>query len=163
VLDASVEIAARAGRRRVPLGAFVRGNRETALAPDEMVVALVVPRAATAGSSGFVKLGARRYLVISIAMAAARVALAEDGTIGEIALALGACSPVARRMTTLEEALRGRRPDATLDFGPDQLVELSPIDDVRASAAYRREAAAEILRRAIRQACDDGTGKEKAA
>ncbi|MVA97745.1 xanthine dehydrogenase family protein subunit M [Nitratireductor sp. CAU 1489] len=163
VLDASVEIAARAGRRRVPLDAFVRGNRETALAPDEMVVALVVPRAATAGSSGFVKLGARRYLVISIAMAAARVALAEDGTIGEIALALGACSPVARRMTTLEKALRGRRPDAALAFGPDQLVELSPIDDVRASAAYRREAAAEILRRAIRQACDDGAGKEKAA
>ena len=64
----------------MPLGDFILGNRKTALRPDEMVTAIRVPKASIAGASSFQKLGARRYLVISIAMAAARVAVGADGS-----------------------------------------------------------------------------------
>src|SRR5262252_2699768 len=70
-LDAEVELAGPAGSRRLPLGAFITGNRRTALAPGELMVAIHVPKPAHDARSAFYKLGARRYLVISIAMAAA--------------------------------------------------------------------------------------------
>ena len=73
VLDAEVAISSAAGSRMLALGDFILGNRKTALQPNEMVTAIHVPKASTAGASAFEKLGARRYLVISIAMAAARV------------------------------------------------------------------------------------------
>ena len=70
-LDAEIEIASPTGRRRLPLGQFITGVRRTALAPGELVVAIHVPRPRHEARSAFLKLGARRYLVISIAMAAA--------------------------------------------------------------------------------------------
>jgi CO/xanthine dehydrogenase FAD-binding subunit len=150
-LDAFVEIAGPAGRRRVPLSAFITGYRQTALAPGELVTAVLVPRTIEDGRSAFLKLGARRYLVISIAMVAAVVRV-EAGHVAEARVAVGACSAVAQRLTGLEDALAG----ADLAAAPlssrvtaDHLAGLDPIDDVRASAAYRREAALELVRRAL--------------
>ena len=120
---------------------------------DELLVAVHVPAAATRGRSGFVKLGARRHLVISIAMAAARVAL-EGGRIAEAALSIGACGPVATRLPAVEAALRGLGPDAVARaVDPAEVgAALSPIDDLRADAGYRARAAAELLRRALADA-----------
>ncbi|TIO90195.1 MAG: xanthine dehydrogenase family protein subunit M, partial [Mesorhizobium sp.] len=73
-----VELRSTKATRYLPLGGFILGNRRTALQPDEMVTAIRVPKRSAVGSSAFVKLGARRYLVISIAMAAARLVI-EDG------------------------------------------------------------------------------------
>ncbi|WP_461307951.1 FAD binding domain-containing protein, partial [Albidovulum sp.] len=74
VLGAEVELESAArGRRRLPLAAFVTGVRQVARQPDELVTAVIVPRPDPAARSAFVKLGSRRYLVISIAMAAALV------------------------------------------------------------------------------------------
>ena len=70
-LDAEIEIAGPAGSRRLPLRQFITGVRRTALAPGELVVAIHVPRPRHEARSAFLKLGTRRYLVISIAMAAA--------------------------------------------------------------------------------------------
>lgn len=153
-LDAEVELASSRGRRILPLGDFILGNRHTARQPDEMLVALRIPRASTSGVSHFLKLGARSYLVISIAMVAVRIALDETGRIAEAAIAVGACSAVAQRLRRLETALIGRHAGdealaAVADWPFD---ELSPIDDVRAGAAYRRRVAAELVRRALRQA-----------
>lgn len=151
VLDAEVELRSAGGARILPLPAFLLGNRHTALRPDEMVTAVRVPVQAAAGASHFVKLGARRYLVISIAMAAARIALDAEGRVGEAALAVGACSAVAVRLRALEAALRGRPADAALVrlVEDHDFAELSPIDDVRGTARYRRHAAREIVARAI--------------
>ncbi|TGR13418.1 xanthine dehydrogenase family protein subunit M, partial [Mesorhizobium sp. M8A.F.Ca.ET.202.01.1.1] len=91
----------------LPLGAFILGNRRTALEPGELVTAIRVPKRSATGTSAFVKLGARRYLVISIAMAAARLVI-EDGVVADAAIAVGACSAVARRLTGVEAALRGQ-------------------------------------------------------
>lgn len=156
VLDAQIELASLRGRRRLPLREFVLGNRRTALAPDEMAVAVHVRDDASAGSSAFVKLGARRYLVISMAMAAARLHVVSE-RIDQAAISVGACSPVAVRMDALEHLLVGAPAD------PEHLASiisqapmdaLSPIDDVRASAGYRIDAAREIVARAVLRALD---------
>lgn len=150
VLDAEVELRSAAGTRSLPLTDFIIGNRRTALQPGELVTAVSIPKTSAAGCSAFEKLGARRYLVISIAMAAARVEI-ESGRIVRAAVAVGACSVVARRLTALEAALTGV-PVAELAepvrAAPGFEV-LSPIDDVRGSAGYRREAAREIVTRAL--------------
>ncbi len=149
-LDASVELRSATGTRVVPLPAFILGNRRTALRPDELVTAVLVPSASAGGRSTFLKLGARRYLVISIAMVAARITVAA-GRVTQAAIAVGSCSEVAKRLTALEADLVGRDADAALAHivQDRHLAGLSPIDDVRASAAYRREAAREIVARAI--------------
>src|SRR5690606_32560411 len=113
-LDASVELRSARGIRVLPLSGLILGNRETAMASDELLTAIHIPRKAASGRSGFVKLGARRYLVISIAMAAANVDIDGDGKIAAARVALGSCSPVAIRLPELEGALAGKPADARL-------------------------------------------------
>ncbi|PSL17189.1 FAD binding domain-containing protein [Shimia abyssi] len=148
-LDATVEVASKRGVRVLAMHDFLTGVRQTALEPGEMVVAVHVPRESSAGRSVFRKLGARKYLVISIAMVAARV-LSDGGVIREAAIAVGACSPVARRLGEVEAALVGvPLVAATVSDG---LVAhaLAPISDVRGSDVYRADAAGELVRRALR-------------
>ncbi|RWP99787.1 xanthine dehydrogenase family protein subunit M [Mesorhizobium sp.] len=150
VLDAEVELRAVAMVRHLPLEKFILGNRRTELQPGEMVTAIRVPKNAATGTSVFEKLGARRYLVISIAMAAARLTI-EDGIVANAAVAVGSCSAVARRLASVEAALRGLPVNdalvAAIQSAP--MDELSPIDDVRGSAEYRLDAAREIVARAV--------------
>ena len=149
-LDASVEVASAArGARLVPLAAFVTGYRETALAADELVTAVVVPAIDATAASTFTKLGARAYLVISIVSVAA-VAVVRDGLVAEARVVVGACSPVPVRLRGLETALRGvRAVDAPDVVDAAHLDGLTPIDDVRGPAAYRQEAALTLVRRAV--------------
>ena len=155
-LDAEVELASVSGSRRLPLAKFLTGPRQTALRPDELLVAIHVPRHAEAGLSGFAKLGARRYLVISIAMVAARLTV-EDGRIASVAVSVGACAPVALRHDRLESLLVGSRLDRIESLAAEAMpmiaAALAPIDDVRASAGYRRMAAAELAWRTIGSLC----------
>ncbi|MDF1735527.1 MAG: FAD binding domain-containing protein [Minwuia sp.] len=146
ILDTVVELASAArGHRTMPLQDFIQGNRQTVLQPDEMMVALHIPAASAAGRSSFVKLGSRRYLVISIAMVAARLA---DG---DAAVAVGSCSVVARRLASLERALIARDTGEPWEkcVEPEHFADLKPIDDVRASAGYRRDAARTCTIRAL--------------
>lgn len=159
-LDAQVEIASARGTRTLPLSHFVNGPRRTALEAGEMVTAITIPEEATRGTSRFLKLGARKYLVISIAMVAVRVEI-EGGTVKEAALSVGACSAVATRLTEVEATLTGQPVEALADRITDAAVAaaLSPIDDIRADGPYRAHAAAELLRRAV----DDLTQPAQAA
>jgi CO/xanthine dehydrogenase FAD-binding subunit len=154
-LDAVVELATRAGARRVPVGDFVLGNRRTLRAADELVTGLFVPAPlqGTIVRSAFEKLGSRAYLVISIAMVAAAVEIAADGTLARARVAVGACSEVAQRLSSLEAALAGAHASATAAAlaHPEHLAGLSPIDDVRGTADYRGEAALALVQRALRR------------
>lgn len=152
-LDAEVEVASgTGGSRRLPLSRFITGYRNTALAPGEIVTAVIVPRSIE-GPSCFLKLGARRYLVISIAMVAAILEKGADGRIAQARIAVGACSPVAQRQPEVEAALIGAPwgGNASDRITAPHLVNLSPIDDVRATAAYRIEAALTLVCRAVDQ------------
>lgn len=150
-LDAVVELASATGARAVPLAEFVTGNRRTVRAPNEMVTAITIPKSASGARSSFLKLGARRYLVISIVMVAGVIEPAADGTLAGARLAIGSCSAVARRLPALEQALIGRPIDegmADIAIG-EHLDVLSPIDDVRGTAAYRMDAALTLVRRML--------------
>ena len=150
-LDAEVELAGRAGVRRLAVSAFITGNRRTVLAPGELLVALHVPKPGRLARSAFLKLGARRYLVISIAMAAATLEIEADRIVSA-RIAVGACSAVAQRLPALEAALAGAPLDRRLADRVEaaQLAPLSPIDDVRGSAGYRSDAVVTLLRRLLR-------------
>ncbi len=152
-LDAAVELRSADGARRLPLPDFLTGYRATARRPDELVTAIVVPRHAAEGRSGFLKLGARRYLVISIAMCAVRLVLDAAGRVSTARVAVGACSPVARRLTMLENALIGQDLREGVNLTDADLAPLSPIDDVRAPAAFRLDAVREMLRRLLARSC----------
>ena len=146
-LEAEVELASAGGSRTVPIGGFVTGYRRTDIKRDEIVTAIVVPKLAPSARGEFLKLGSRRYLVISIVMVAGVLVADDDGTIGQARIAVGACSPVAQRMHALEAALVGRNLEEAPDLVvADQFAPLSPVDDIRASAAYRRSAAVELTR-----------------
>ncbi len=147
-LDATVCLRSTGSERVLPLQEFLRGPRRIDLRPDELLTKISIPAAALSGQSHFVKLGARKYLVISIAMVAVRI-VGSATHIEEARIAVGACGPVAERLPELEAALVG----GPLDSGAicDEAVKaaLSPIDDVRASAPYRAETAAVLIRRAL--------------
>lgn len=147
-LDAAVELASHRGRRRMAVADFVLGNRRTALAPDEIALGVSIPLPAFPARGVFEKLGARAYLVISIVMVAVVAEFSPDGRIARARASVGACSARALRLPALEAALAGAFPDPAL-VCPAHLPALSPIDDVRANAAYRRAAALELLRRAV--------------
>jgi CO/xanthine dehydrogenase FAD-binding subunit len=152
-LDASVEVVGPAGARVLPLGEFITGYRATVLGPDELVTAILVPASVGAAGSAFLKLGLRRYLVISVVMVAAQIE-ARDGAIAAARVAVGACSPVAQRLPGLEAALVGRSvgEDLATLVTAEHLAPLTPIDDVRATAEYRLGAARTLVGRAVVEA-----------
>jgi CO/xanthine dehydrogenase FAD-binding subunit len=157
-LDAEVELVSQRETRRLPLGRFITGNRRTELRPGEILSAVLVPRRHETGRAAFLKLGARRYLVISIVMVAVNLTRSADGRVTHARIAVGAASVVAQRLIGLEarlEAAPAGVPAPSLVDEAD-LASLRPIDDVRATAVYRVDAAAALIRRAL--AIVDGGG-----
>jgi len=150
-LEASVELSGADGVRQISVSEFVTGNRSTALQAGEIVTAIHVPKLPDATASRFLKLGARKYLVISIVMIGV-VLVPADGTVAEARVAVGACAPVSTRLPDLEVALVGARLDDSLGAAvlTDHLrAALSPIDDVRGSAEYRLDSTLVMLRRGM--------------
>jgi CO/xanthine dehydrogenase FAD-binding subunit len=137
----------------VPIWQFFTGYRRTFVSGGAgLVTAIRIPK--QPGRGHFLKLGARRYLVISIAMAAGVFDIDDQGLVRGAKIAVGACSAVAQRLPALEAELTGRR------LGPDlvrteHLAILSPIDDARGSAGYRRAAALQLVRDLVAQAGHD--------
>lgn len=155
-LDAELELVSRRGMRRMPVAEFIIGPRRTALGPDEILSAIVIPEAGGETRSHFLKLGARAYLVISIVMVAGVIEF-DASRIARARLAVGACSPVARRLPALESALGGLPAAALGDFSVTDahLAGLAPITDVRASAAYRMDAARTMTERLLAALAED--------
>jgi CO/xanthine dehydrogenase FAD-binding subunit len=153
-LDAQVELASLSGLRRLALAEYILGNRRTARRADELLTAVLVPELAPQARSLFLKLGHRRYLVISIAMVGLAVQADADGRVARCAVAVGACSAAAQRLPALEARLVGRTAGELAAgvadlIDADALAPLAPLDDVRGTAAYRREAAARLITRGL--------------
>lgn len=156
-LAARVELVSATGRRELPLEQFILGPRRTALLPGELLAAVLVPDPETAACSAFLKAGARRYLVISIASAAAVLGM-KRGQIVSARVAVGSCSAVATRLPELEADLTGCRATELPPVTPQHLSALSPISDVRGSADYRRQLAGVLVARVVAQAAGQGCG-----
>jgi CO/xanthine dehydrogenase FAD-binding subunit len=154
-LDATVELASASGRRSMPVSEFVTGPKRTALAPGELVTAVRVPVAR--GPQEFLKIGVRNAMVIAVA----NCALVLDPGRRHLACALGSVGPVPMRDRDAERWAEARldwdrRPalDPALvdDFGRRMAAASRPIDDHRATAAYRRRAVEVLVRRALARA-----------
>lgn len=151
-LRAKVILVGPRGTRRVPLSEFLRGPRRTGLRQGEIVTGICIPAGICELLSAFRKLGARRYLVISIAMVAVALHRDRRGRIRDARVAVGAASPVACRLPGLEAALEGADAAALADPGvvsAAHLAPLAPVSDVRGSAEYRLDAVAELCRRTL--------------
>ena len=150
-MNASVELASVRGIRLLPLQEFIQGPRVTARCDDEIMVAIHIPDMDEAARSEFVKLGARRYLVISIVMVSVVLIPDAQGRLKEARVAVGACSAVARRLHRLEAVLQGQPLNADLQSLVEPLLftELAPIDDVRGSAEYRLQVVQQLIRQLL--------------
>lgn len=156
-LDAVFEIAGRSPRL-VTAQDFFTGYRKVDCRADEIVTSIRIPR--RQARSAFAKLGARRYLVISIAMVAVVIETAFDDRISTVRVGVGACSAVAQRLPALEESLIGMQlAEASGSVGPAHFASLQPIDDIRASAAYRRDAALTLVRDVLASIAAIGVSK----
>ena len=151
-LGASAVLRSERGERALPVEQFVLGNRCTARADDELLVALRIPARGASARSAFIKLGGRRYLTISMTMVAVVLDVDATATVAYAGVAVGSCAAMARRLPRLEARLVGRPVGSDLGALVENadLAPLTPIDDLRASAAYRRDATATLLRRALR-------------
>jgi CO/xanthine dehydrogenase FAD-binding subunit len=150
-LDAQLTLVSRKGTRSLPLADFIQGNRKTARQPDEILSSILIPRRWENAASTFLKLGTRRYLVISIVMVAANLVVAPDRTVRQAAICVGSCSAKATRLLELEQALVGVTVGSSLleILNHEHLRDLTPIDDIRATSDYRKDAAQTLVRRAL--------------
>ena len=146
--DAEVELVGSAGARCLPVRDFLLAPGRTALVPGEYVRAVVLPVDRRPWIPFFHKVGKRRALTISIASLGGLATL-EDKNVREIRLAAGSVAPTACRLPSVEALLRGQRLDETLieRARAAAAAAVSPIDDVRASAAYRRDVIGRLVAR----------------
>jgi CO/xanthine dehydrogenase FAD-binding subunit len=152
--DASFVLGSARGERTVPAGEFWTGYRQTALAPDELLVRVRIPLLA-GRELRFRKIGTRRAQSISKVVLALGWREAGPGAPwSDVRLALGSVAPTPIRAAMTEAALEGRPPTPeTADRAAETLAgELQPIDDVRSTAEYRRLVAARVLHRLVREA-----------
>ncbi len=144
--DATVVLASTAGRREVPLDRFYSGYKEMDLGPDELIAAVRVPRRLHSFQR-FAKVGSRR------AQAIAKVGLAVARSGDGWRVVAASVAPTVRRCRAVEALLdRGERASAPDDLLPALREDVSPIDDMRSTAAYRERVLARVLYDALRDA-----------
>ncbi len=155
-LDARLRLLSPGGERTVDLQAFYTGVRKTVMRPDEILVEIAFPAPPAGARSAFLKFGLRRAQAISLVNAAVVVEL-EGVAVRRAAIALGAVTPVIARAQAAEGWLAGKQlSEATIaEAARRALQSAAPIDDLRGSAAYRRQMVEVCVRRCL-QAIADG-------
>jgi carbon-monoxide dehydrogenase medium subunit len=150
-IEARVEIAGKGGRRTVSMDSLPLGPGKIALAPDELLVAIMLPARPTRSAARYLRFTPRREMDIAIAGAGVAVTLGAGGEIASARITLASVAPVPLRATRAEARLVGERPTAALLAEAGQIAagEAKPISDTRASADYRRELVAVLTRRAL--------------
>lgn len=154
-LKANILLQSKNGRRRLPLAEFFSGVNKTVLADNELILGVEF---AANPHSAFYKLGLRNAMAISVATAAASLRRDKSGCITEAVIAMGAVAPTPLRLIATEQAVLGK---SLADLDKPEMIRLlakavnsdiSPIDDIRASAEYRREVAPVLVRRTLTRA-----------
>jgi len=151
--EATVELRGKRGSRSVPIGGFFLGPGRTVLEHGEYIRAVSIPVSRVDWIPFFHKVGRRRALTIAMASVGGLVAVSEGSAI-DVRLAAGSVAPVPLRLTSVERAVAGQALDDVVIARARALAakEISPIDDVRATAQYRREVTADLVVRALERA-----------
>lgn len=147
-LGAEVELASATGTRRMALCDFITGPGRTRLEPGEVLAAVLAPTLRDFQVRHFEKVGRRSALAVAVVSLAALLKL-ERGRVAEARLAWGSVGPTIWRCPEAEAALLGRRPTLAVLGRAASMVRatVQPIDDLRASADYRRQVAGNLLLR----------------
>ena len=152
VLDGAVTLVGPDGERELPIERFLLGPNQTARRPDELLTRVSLPALPARAATAFLKAGRRRAMEISVVCVAARLTL--DASLErclEARIALGSVAPTAVRAHRAERALEGQPvgPEAFRRASEAAQAACRPIDDVRASAAFRRHLVGVLVRRAL--------------
>lgn len=149
--DAEVMLRSAGNERRVSVEDFLRGPGKTALAPGEFLRSIAIPIPSEKFSQFLHKVGRRKALTIAIASLGALLRM-EDGTVKAIRLAAGSVAPTPIRLHRVEEFLIGSKLTDSVIASARELASsaVSPIDDIRASADYRRQVIGDLLARLLR-------------
>jgi CO/xanthine dehydrogenase FAD-binding subunit len=146
VYEAEIELVSTGGIRRLPYRAFHTGYKQMQIRPDELIARIFLPRMWDAEKSYYRKVGTRRAQAISKVCFAGAIRL--DGErIAGARIALGSVAPTVIRAGETEKFLRGEKmSSATIKAAQEILArEVSPIDDIRSTAAYRRRVTQNLL------------------
>lgn len=145
-MDAQVQICSRQGNRMLPLDKFVLGPGKTALRSGELLEKIIIPLKKGL-TPFFYKVGKRKALAISVGSLAA-LWRKEEGVIRDVKLVFGSMGPVPVRVSEAENLFEGVLPDHILIEKAATICSetVTPIDDVRASAGYRRKLAAGLVK-----------------
>lgn len=148
-LDAEVELRSAKGRRVMPIAAFITGPGKTGLEKGEVLVAVSVRSPVAYGTQHFEKIGQRKALACSVASLAALLRISPAGVIEAARLAWGSVGPTVVTAPEVEAALTGQRLTPALLQEAARIARqaVSPIDDLRATAGYRREVSGNLLLR----------------
>jgi len=136
----------------MPVENFFSGPGASILGPSGVLLSVGVPEPAALTGDAFERFTPRSAMDIAIASAAAQVVLeAGSGKIRDVRIALGAVAPTPRRAPGVENWLRGQEPTAEIftQAGRQAMGECNPIDDIRGSAAYRRELVRVLVKRVL--------------
>ena len=146
VYDAELELISARGSRRVPYHKFHSGYKTMDLRTEELILRIWLPRTQAQRKSYFRKVGTRRAQAIS-KICFAGVAQCENGSVGDIRIALGSVAPTVIRAAQTEQALRGKYLDAAAIASARATLarEIAPIDDMRSSTRYRRAVSQNLL------------------
>ena len=162
-LDAKVSLIGNNGKRSLALPDFFLGPRSTAIQPRELLSEISLPIIPSRWGGVYLKLGHRKAMDLAVVGVATLVVLDSLGRCLDCRIALGAVSPTPERARRAEEVLRGEKvTEAMLDKAAETAMgECQPIDDVRATARYRRHMVQVLTRRGLSQAL--GLAKGRAA
>ena len=165
-LDARLKIRSSGGTRELPVGEFLVGPKQNALATGEVITEIVVPISPARSGSAFQKLGKRKAMSISVASAAAAITVSADGLSFEtVRVALGSIAPTVVRAHRFEQALQGKPATIEEIAKARALVreDISPITDIRGQAWYRGEVAPVLAGRAVEDALAAARGQDFAS
>jgi CO/xanthine dehydrogenase FAD-binding subunit len=146
VYDAEIELVSVRGCRRIPYSTFHTGYKQNAMAPDELLYAIHLPRRFARHKQYLRKVGTRRAMAVSKVELAATLLL-ENRIVSEVRVAAASLAPFPVRLYQVEATLLGQSIDAHTIQSARQalLAEAKPIDDLRSTAEYRRQVAANLL------------------
>jgi len=161
VLGAVVQLQSLQGSREVDLFDLWTGPGQTSAANDELCVAVDLPEQPERSASAYVRLEYRRAMEIAVVGAAARVTLAEDGTVADGSVALSAVAPTIIPVGDAAAIMTGQLPEAAASAIAATASEAAtPISDLRASDTYRRHTVGVMAARAVRAAARRAAGEK---
>jgi carbon-monoxide dehydrogenase medium subunit len=150
VLGAQASVASAKGARKVPVEDLFAGPKMNSLGKDELVTEILIPELPPGSGAAFEKLGRRRGITLAVVNAAAYLAMDGKKCV-DARIALGAIAATPIRLPDVEATYIGKEltPEAIEESSRACYALVSPVDDVRASAEYRREMACVLVKRAI--------------